>query len=84
MLILHLVRKNAFIIILYDIINFNFFLLGYIAKDNSFYASLHAGFTLQDREALQTTMGASNSKTIEYRFVKLFLDNLLLYLLQGS
>ena len=83
MLILHLVRKNAFIIILYGI-SLNFFLLGYTAKDNSFYASLHAEFTPQDREALQTTMGASNSKTIEYRFVKLFLNNLLSYLLQGS
>src|SRR5688572_18905146 len=53
------------------------FSLGYTAKENSFYASLHAEFTPQDQESSQTAMGASNSKIIEYRFVWLFLDNFL-------
>ena len=60
-----------------------FFSLGYIAKDNSFYASLHAEpasqnqdasvhteFSLQDRGSIQTeqTNELINS---EYRFVNL-------------
>ena len=53
-----------------------FFPLGYTIENNSFYTSLHAAFTPQGQEDSQMTIGASNSKAIEYRFVNLFLDNL--------
>ena len=54
---------SCHLILLYS----NFFPLGYAAKDNSFYASLHAGFAPQDREGLQTEMRALNSNmNIEY------------------
>jgi len=59
------------------------FSLGYTAKDNSFYASLHAEFTPQDQESLQITMKKSGSNasntSVEFRFVNFFLDNLPLY-----
>ncbi|CAB4385247.1 unnamed protein product [Rhizophagus irregularis] len=45
--------------------------LGYTAKDNSFYASLHAEFTPQDQESLQVTMKKSGSNasnaSVEFR-----------------
>ncbi len=44
-----------------------------------FYASLYIEFISQSQEDLQITIEVSNSKTIEYRFVKLFFNNLSLY-----
>lgn len=60
------------------------FSLGYTAKDNFFYASLHAEFTpQQDQESLQVTIKKSGRNTsnasVEFKFVNLFLDNLPLY-----
>jgi hypothetical protein len=55
------------------LINCTFF-LGYTAKDSSFYASLHAEFSQQDRVISQTNM--ESNATIEYRLVELFLIQL--------
>ena len=47
------------------------FSLGYIAKDSSFYASLHAESSQQDQVISQTEMETSNSNaTIKYRLVQ--------------
>ncbi|PKK61501.1 hypothetical protein RhiirC2_718369 [Rhizophagus irregularis] len=56
--------------------------LGYIAKDSSFYASLHAEFTSQ---SLQTESETSNSNTtIEYGILSHKETNLMVNLRSGS
>ena len=75
MLTSHLVSKQEepynFLFLLLISISFP---LGYHAENNSFYASLHAGFTQKNSQ--MTTEALKKDIIIEYRFVKLFLDNL--------
>ncbi len=84
---MHLVSKVAFIAYFsINIQKINFiFSLGYIAKDKSFYASLHAKPALQDQNTSvctesslqdQGSLQIEQSKRIinnEYRFVNLLL-----------
>jgi hypothetical protein len=73
MLISPLVSKQKSVLDFELLINCTFS-LGYIAKDSSFYALLHAESSQQDRVISQIEMETSNSNaTIEYRLVKLFL-----------